>query len=139
VLHTIWCIGIELYKNDGDIFVVDRDKGNPIEGASVKAYNSYWDNTTSKNKIIETGKYTTNEMGFITIKNKLKESSYNTILLIHKNGDTLISGGNSYYFDKVLADARTNDEVEKNNAQIHFFTDRSIYRPGQNRLFLKAL
>lgn len=121
-------------KNNGDVFVVDRDNGNPISKAIIKVFTRSWHNGKYEVKLANT--LQTNDMGFASIK-KLGNKDYNNdyIITIVKNGDTLTENDVNFYIEKNNNDLRTNDEVERDYAKITFFTDRGIYRPGQTVYF----
>lgn len=122
-------------ENNGDVFVVDRDNGNPIENATVKVYNQLWNNQNSRYDNIELLKLTSNKLGHVKVKQLKDDNYYGLNYVIYKNGDTLISTNNNYNISRNSVEDRTKKEIEEENAQIHFFTDRSIYRPKQTVYF----
>ncbi len=127
--------GLSYIENNGDLFVVDRDNGNPLEAVTVKVSRSSWNSEKQKSVWYEVGKLITDKNGFASVKKLKNNDKYNLTYTFIKKGDTLISTNNNYYESVNSADTRTNTETEKDNAVIHFYTDRSIYRPGQTVFF----
>lgn len=118
-------------ENNGDIFVVDRDNGNPIQNATVKVFNQTWNNDKRRYDNIELLKLKTNELGYAKVKQLKDDYQYGLTYIIYKDGDTIINSNNNYNISRNNNDKRTEKEIEEENAQIHFYTDRSIYRPNQ--------
>lgn len=123
-------------ENNGDVFVVDRDNGNPIENATVKVFINDWDIEKRQYLPKQIGSFITNIKGFVSVK-EIKNNNYgfNLIYTLSKNFDTLINGNNNFTISRNTNDKRTEKEIEEENAQIHFYTDRSIYRPNQTVYF----
>ena len=130
---------ISYIENNGDIFVVDRDNGNPIEAATVKVFMNEWNSEKQKYQTTEVSKSITDKNGYFNAK-KLGSTDYRygLIYMMCKNGDTLISNNNNYQTSRNQDDNRTEKQIEEENASFHLYTDRSIYRPGQT-LFFKGI
>ncbi|WP_153796039.1 alpha-2-macroglobulin family protein [Foetidibacter luteolus] len=128
---------ISYIKNGEDYFVLNRENGQPVEKATVKYINYYYDSKKGKS-LTEEGRLETDKNGFFTLKNRLKHGNSNVQLKFYKNDDSLALENNEYFYSDSSSEDDEEDEdedYEKDNARVHFFTDRSIYRPGQTVYF----
>ncbi|MCF8365813.1 MAG: hypothetical protein K9H16_08530 [Bacteroidales bacterium] len=117
-------------KGGYEIFVLDRESGKPQTGVNVNIYKRDYDyRQRSFEKQFITGKIT-DEDGFIKIDaaNDVRGSVF--IELIHKE-DKYIPSENFYL-------TASREQQEKTTEKSFFFTDRSIYRPGQ-LVYFKAI
>lgn len=122
-------------------FVLNRTNGQPIAGARVQVWNSRYDYNKRANVMDKADLLTTNNNGLVTLpKKQAKENNYNEVHLE-------ISTGTDYLFmdeslPRTYHSAQVPDKIqgvwEEERAKYYFFTDRSIYRPGQS-LFFKAI
>ena len=114
-------------SGETEVFVLDRQSGEPIKNSIVHAYiNKY----NSKKRIYEfekTGKYISDKNGYVKIPFKSKNSYGRLFLKFTYKNDTLIPE-NSFYQNKRFIDKKTRQKT-------FFFTDRAIYRPGQTVYF----
>ncbi len=115
-------------NNKNELYVLDRDNGSPLEGATVniftKIYNQAKGNYDEKKATLITDKN-----GYLKIP---KSSNYENIRIeIAYKNDELNNEDDysSYYYD----DEQT--EEKKPQQRTFLFTDRSIYRPGQTVFF----
>jgi hypothetical protein len=119
---------LSFVQSKNDFFVVSRDNGKPIQGANVLI-------TYQTDKIL---KKTTDKNGFFS--STILGSYYSVV--ISKDQDTLDlkQNGRTFYFDynNDGDNAVSEKEYEKKNQRMFFFTDRSIYRPGQ-AVFFKGI
>ena len=128
------------FINDGaDYFVVNRETGQPMKDVKVKYEMQTWSYQLNKYIIGSSGNLKPDANGFFTLKDIKTTNERNIALTFSGGNDTLDVRNNNYYFpyennfddgDKLSA-----AEYEKNNSTIFFFTDRSIYRPGQTVFF----
>jgi tetratricopeptide (TPR) repeat protein len=102
------------YTNSIEGFVLDALSGEPLEGAKIKAWTEQ-----GNSKLFLTGSATTDANGLFRFKAK-QRSRY--ILLAEHQGQA-VSTMNQ------IASGRS--PSERSHEQTYFFTDRSIYRPGQ--------
>jgi uncharacterized protein YfaS (alpha-2-macroglobulin family) len=117
---------LSFVQSGNDFFVVNRDNGRPVSGAKILIT---YDNE-------KTLKKTTDKNGFFS--HPVARSYFSVI--ISKDNDTLDLKQNSrlYYnnFSNDQDDKPGNEkEFEEKNQKMFFFTDRSIYRPGQTVFF----
>ncbi|MFP5040566.1 alpha-2-macroglobulin family protein [Parasediminibacterium sp. JCM 36343] len=114
-------------------FVLDRETGEPMQNVSVKALAQKYDSKTGKPYYDTTDNVTTNEKGLFRLGKTTSERSYYYCqFLFAAKTDTLYIRDPSYMRNE------EEDEDKKQKETAYFFTDRGIYRPGQN-LFFKAI
>ena len=117
------------YFRDGSkFFVRELETGKPIAGASVKVFNK------ENQGLIEYGNTIADENGLFVVKNpKNKQPAF--CFEIKKGKDYLFSSESEYltYAEDInpVIEAANDEIVEQQNKQLYFFTDRSLYRPGQ--------
>ncbi len=128
------------YVNIGrNYFVLNRTTGKPLPKANVKLWQQ---NTSYVYKQRES--YTTDNNGFFKIKEESKQDNYRYIKLeINCNDDHLFLRNAQYFNSNSYSNsdddtADDDAEYEGDHASIFYFTDRSIYRPGQ-KVFFKML
>ncbi|MFT3676958.1 MAG: alpha-2-macroglobulin family protein [Chitinophagaceae bacterium] len=128
---------ISYVNRDRDYFVLDRETGQPLKGASITSYTRAYDYKQSK-YVLEKGQtYTSNDKGFFQLPqpavDKQNRYSYNILLDITYQKDRLFleNEAATYYY-------RQPQEPAKPVPSLFLFTDRSLYRPGQ-QLFVKGI
>lgn len=111
--------------NAGKHYVLNRETGFPIQNATVKVLENYYDKKSRNNKdrVIKT--LTTDANGFFVIDVE-KNMSYK-LSIKHENDEYFIFDKQEYYYFSNYVDNISN--------QMMLFTDRSIYRPGQTVFF----
>ncbi len=124
------CINQRLQEGGYDIFVLDRESGNPKAGVEVSLYKRDYDYRKRKY-----------ETKFILSK----ETDSNGNIKLEADGDLRgglyveLSDGDDVYIPEwnfYLTEPR--DQPEKTSEKTFFFTDRAIYRPGQ-LVYFKAI
>jgi uncharacterized protein YfaS (alpha-2-macroglobulin family) len=117
-------------SNNGsyDVYVFDRKSGLPLPQAKVNTLYSFYDYDLRKhvNKVGEA--YNTDNNGFVNIKETKNRSVFFEITY----GEEKLNTGNPHYF---YFESPYNENAVRT---AHFFTDRSIYRPGQT-VYFKAI
>lgn len=108
-------------------YAFDRDTGLPIGGAEVQYYKSVYDRTHRRSNMEILGSTTSAEDGRFSIDLPGQESFS---FKISKNDDWL-------WLDASFSNYRYRDHSQRYR-EVRFFTDRSIYRPGQ-QVYLKGL
>jgi hypothetical protein len=129
--------GISYIFNNKEFFVLDRDNGQPLAGASVKASEQVRDYKTRENKRVDFGNYTTDDHGYfkLSLPVQVQYGRHNYSLDITYKNDRLSTHDDIYdYFYVPGKDANTPEII----TSVFFFTDRSIYRPGQ-QVYLKGI
>jgi len=126
---------ISYIKNNADFFVVDRDNGQPLSNINLRILNSVWNNSKSRYEHKTVASYNGDETSHFSLNKLNLDSYYNLSFVFSKGNDTLVTTNNYYYRTSINNDYRSEEQAQKENAQVHFFTDRSIYRPGQTVFF----
>ena len=116
-----------------ELYILDRNDGQPLPKAVVKFYTNTYDYKQRKYIRTELGTATSDNKGYVAKKiNKTVNNIYYNenfqFDIVYK--DDFISSEQSYY--KYFYPATPVVTAQK---QIHLFTDRSIYRPGQTIYF----
>ncbi|HEV3251132.1 MAG TPA: MG2 domain-containing protein, partial [Puia sp.] len=125
------------YINKGeDYFVLDRETGKPLQRTNVQIWYTYYDNRQKKYLQRQGENFFTGKNGYFRlIPSKTKNNNTLRIELTRANDHLFLdeeTSYNDYNSDQEENLPSTNKEkYEKNNLKIFFFTDRSIYRPGQ--------
>ena len=127
---------ISYISNNNSYFALHRNTGKPLAGASVQVWTSKYDYTDRKNKLQKAEALMADKNGFFALNTTGKENR-NVRLEIRWEKDYLFMDDYEYLYTRYNADEAntTTDEFEQKNARIYFFTDRSIYRPGQTVYF----
>lgn len=122
---------ISYVKNKNDFFVVRRDNGQPVPNAAVTVLKTVYDNKTGIPRDEKIDEKTTDKNGFFYYKKT--SNTYAVNFLITKGNDQLDPRNQEMVFNE---DTEMNDDdyMEKNRT-MYFYTDRSIYRPGQTISF----
>lgn len=104
-----------------DVFVADRMTGEPISGVKATVLERKYNYTFRKYDIKKQESYTSDKDGMFTISSK---ADYRYMYLELKHGNDQYNNSNQLYQYR---------PYNQNNAYTSttFFTDRSIYRPGQ--------
>ncbi|MGE5357036.1 MAG: alpha-2-macroglobulin family protein [Deltaproteobacteria bacterium] len=114
-------------KSGNFIFVLNRKSGAPVENARVAFYEYKWNDRIRQNEKVLFSQGITNKDGFVKVPGENDYKSYE--IVISKDLDILSLSDNVY-----IGRSRENFT----NTNVIFFTDRSIYRPGQT-LYYKGL
>jgi len=107
-------------KKNNYLFVVDRKTGKAIKNAEVELSYMEWDRRSRERKKVIFKKDITNFEGYIKFNSSDRHGSY--FVKVTKGDDILNIDENIYTNRYYPNDSRKH---------IMFFTDRSIYRPGQ--------
>ncbi len=102
--------------------VLDAESGQMVAGASVNV--SSWKRAGRSSRSVDVGTVTTDQNGFFEIAGALRGK--HRVIVSHK-GDQFGYVDHYYKYKQ--------NERERPNQQTVFFTDRSIYRPGQTVQF----
>ncbi|HEY2721836.1 MAG TPA: alpha-2-macroglobulin family protein, partial [Chitinophagaceae bacterium] len=126
------------YINNGpNYFILDRETGHPLAGATAQVWESKYDYKTSDYVKVKSAIYTTDDKGYFKLAGKTIESEPSGIFLdINFNGDRLFMDNNNDKYYVPYDEYRNQNILEKRKSFL--FTDRSIYRPGQ-AIFFKGI
>ncbi len=122
-LQTIYVSNISYIRNNKDeLFVLNRDNGQPLSKAIVQLWQQNYNYTTRTYDRIKRGRYITDANGFIKLVSD--KEYYNYTIQVNYNDDELFLDDNYYNY-------QYNSYESPSAKRTFLFTDRSIYRPGQ--------
>ncbi|ULQ52822.1 alpha-2-macroglobulin family protein [Flavihumibacter fluvii] len=126
---------ISYVKRGNDFFFLHRASGQPLAKAGVQTWLRQYDYQTRKNIPAKGSRYITSEEGYLHF-NDLQKSS-NLLLEVNYKDDRLFLEDEEYlYMYSPTAEKSKKQAIEAlKYARVFFFTDRSIYRPGQTLYF----
>lgn len=116
------------YKDNNYYFIRDYSTGKPINQAEVKIFETKYDYKTSTTITQLIQQTQTNANGQFSIPQKING---NTQIEINKKKSQLIFSEYEYRYQEYNNQPNEKTNYEQNNRRVYFFTDRSIYRPGQ--------
>ena len=115
-----------LISNNNDLFVLDRETGKPLKGATVQFWQQNYNYNTRSYDAIRKASYSSNADGYVKIK---KETEYyNYSVQVKYQQDELFTDDTYYNYNY-------NSYTQASQKRTFLFTDRSIYRPGQTVYF----
>lgn len=127
---------ISYIKNGSDFFVVHRETGKPLANVNVSIQQQVYNTTTRKNEFQTVGKPITDKNGYFNFTEKNTNGVFRYFFET-KNDQLKFQQGEYEYLNSVSNEETIEPDMEeqirfeKNARQVFFFTDRSIYRPGQ--------
>lgn len=131
-INNFWLTGISYISNEKDngdlvFYVLDRASGAQIPGVHVNVYEEVYNNISREYHLLAAGSYTSNEEGYFSIPSA--EGLSQRLVLDFITENDRFTSPNFFYLSKPY------DSPEIPRDQSFFFTDRSIYRPGQTVYF----
>jgi hypothetical protein len=122
------------YINLGNrFFVLHRESGQPLANAAVQVYTQQYDYKAYRYDKVKMGSYQTDKNGFFRVENQKDNNRSNNLYLDISYGTDRLNLNDPIY-DYYPFGSMENEE-EKTIQRTFFFTDRSIYRPGQTVYF----
>jgi uncharacterized protein YfaS (alpha-2-macroglobulin family) len=112
-------------KGGYDIYVLNRTTGEPEKDVLVTRYSSQYNYTSRKYETKKGTSVISNEEGFLRFEGDAEQRNFSLELL--KGNDRLFLNDNLHTFQ--------NQNESVTQLSTYFFTDRSIYRPGQTVYF----
>ncbi len=126
---------ISFISQGEDYFVLQRNSGLPMVGVEVKIDQRQWDHNKQAEQYINVANKSTDTNGHFTLP--ASDNNYNGYrLTFNTKNDQLISRSSVFNYTR-NNEIIPNDDVQK-NSRFYFYTDRSIYRPGQF-VYFKAI
>jgi hypothetical protein len=129
-LNTVWVSRLSYFgrnnKSDYELYVKDRETGLPVAKATVKKIERVYDQKKREYSNVVRSTVTTDSEGRAVFPSPLNPRTYYSNpfhMEIMYNKDRLVSDRDQYQY--------TRSEKTSSSVQTFFFTDRSIYRPGQ--------
>jgi uncharacterized protein YfaS (alpha-2-macroglobulin family) len=131
--HPFQVSNLSFVQNGNDLFVLNRETGMPIKNAEVNIFS----NESYSDLLLwyDNGKKMTDENGHIKYEGALKNKVFRFTIHFEKDELRLLGPTTFLYGISEEFDTKT---FEKNNRSAYFFTDRSMYRPGQ-QVFFKSI
>ncbi len=135
---------IAYIQNKNDYFVLDRQSGRPLQGVDVQAWYRYYEPKQNKYLQRKGENFNTDKNGFFHINPPKTKTNINTDFILEFTGanDYLFMNDDRDYYAHSRYEDNADDtiatmagEFETGNSKTFFFTDRSIYRPGQTVYF----
>lgn len=131
--YTIFNVSNWVYiKDNQQYFIRNYADGKPVVNASVSVMQNVYNRNTGiseQKTLLETK---TDEQGGFQITQKVD----NSITVQVKNKNSILQFSEYLYqFRSLNSETDPSIQFEKGNKRMHFFTDRSIYRPGQTIYF----
>ncbi|MEJ7737297.1 MAG: alpha-2-macroglobulin family protein [Chitinophagaceae bacterium] len=130
---------ISYVNNGNEYFLLHRETGKPLSKATVQVWHQQYDYTLRRNGLIKGERLVSDENGYFKLAvNKPRQEGIR--LDIRHANDQLFMEEQfyTYYRDGNAGEDRTGAstaEFEQKHARVFYFTDRSIYRPGQTVYF----
>jgi uncharacterized protein YfaS (alpha-2-macroglobulin family) len=107
--------------------LTDRNSGVPLENVKAEFYINKYNSLLRRYEDRKIYEAFSNKNGNIVTTEFNRENYYSYYVKFSRNGDELYLK-NSYY-------NYSNNKTEVEKTEVHFFTDRAIYRPGQTVYF----
>jgi uncharacterized protein YfaS (alpha-2-macroglobulin family) len=125
---------------DRDYFVVNRETGKPLSGATVQVWQRAYTSGNNTWQLTEREVYHSDAQGHFRLQNRKTNDGYGqSFLEISIPGDDLFLPDINipYWVGQDERDTRETDKekYENENGKVYLFMDRSIYRPGQTVYF----
>lgn len=111
-----------------EFYVVDRSTGKPLKGAKIQTYRRDYNYDTRKYNYNPLKVYTTDANGYFYVSDPLIKDYYYFNFSV-QYGKDFLDLNNNYYLSKNY------NQERRPVFHTYFFTDRSIYRPGQTIYF----
>jgi uncharacterized protein YfaS (alpha-2-macroglobulin family) len=113
-----------------EFYVRDRESGSPCANAMVKKLERVYNDVERQYDLVEKGKFTTDGEGRVVLPSPFLPNIFNSqpFCIEILCGKDRLASERTYYQYK-------SDYTERPRLKTFFFTDRSIYRPGQTVYF----
>lgn len=138
IAEEIWISNISFIttnNNYGDsdnskkeFYIVDRTTGMPLKGAKIQTYRRDYNYDTRKYNYNPLKTYTTDANGYFAVTDPMIKDYYYFNFSVEYGKDFLDLNTNFYI-------SKNYNQQKKPVYHTYFFTDRSIYRPGQTIYF----
>jgi hypothetical protein len=140
-MTALYVSNIASISNDKDYFVLNRENGQPLPGATVQVWQQTYDYKINRSVLNRAEAYRTDEHGHFLMTMPKGRPDGQATLEITAGTDHLFMEGNNHFFYRSAAEIEEPHDkakYEKDHLNTYFFTDRSIYRPGQ-MLYFKGI
>ncbi|MFT3933893.1 MAG: alpha-2-macroglobulin family protein [Chitinophagaceae bacterium] len=131
---------ISYVNNQLEYFILNRESGQPLAGATLQTWWSQYDYNSRTYKKTKGEKQIADKNGYLSLTKKSANSNRNGNLQLEitTSGDKLFMDDNEYVYYREAnysSSAINAATYESDKAKVFFFTDRSLYRPGQTVYF----
>lgn len=140
----LYISSISYIKNGKDYFVLNRETGNPIPKVKVDIIKREWDYKSRDYSELQVATKVTDKNGYFSFN---PQDSYGNYRFYFKSSNDRLALSDEEYINNSYSYSNEEDEdydeeeiaeYASKKAKIYFFTDRSIYRPGQ-MVYFKGL
>ncbi len=118
--------------NADAFFVVNRESGQPLQKASITLWEQTYNYDQRKNVSVKAATYTSDANGHFRVTKAPGNNAYNRTIEVNYQNDQLHLDDRAYSY-VYRGEKEPIDETK--TRRTFFFTDRSIYRPGQTLYF----
>lgn len=133
-LAKVQVSNISFIGSGQDYFVLHRNTGQPLAKAKVIQFGNKYNYTTRRYNRTKLDELTTNSQGYFFVRKTDEKYGSTYVFDITHGKDRLLIDEGEYIYRYSVNDYDEDDspeDIEEDNARVYFFTDRSIYRPGQ--------
>ena len=136
---SFYVSNISFVNSDKNYFVLNRENGQPLPNAQVQTWYREYDYSLRRTISRKGQKYQTNNRGYFDMGGNENGNRGSVLLEISTGNDYLFTEEvQTRFYNHIPPPRQSKNEYEEQQANYFFFTDRSIYRPGQT-LFFKAI
>ncbi len=115
-----------------DFFVMHRQTGAPLKGVSAQLWYERYNYTFRKYEYVKAEKFTTDEKGFFNVPPSGEYRNFNVEFTYYESPNAV---KDELHSDYAIYQYKEYPYEKKKYNKTFFFTDRSIYRPGQTIYF----
>ena len=121
--------GLSYVTDDrGGFLVLDRESGKPVKGAHLRLWERVYNQSKRRYDIKEAGKYKTDANGYVQVHKK--KAAYFMPEIITSDDRLFLDAGRYIVYNQASSSPTTAARTEG-----RLYTDRAIYRPGQQVRF----
>ncbi len=136
--RSFYVSNISYAAQNNNYFVLHRETGKPLPAAQVQVLENYYDYNSSKYINRKGSVYKTDDKGYFLLASGKEKNNRNTNISLdityQKDRLNLDERLYNIYYDYDVVE----DDAIKSSTYTYFFTDRSLYRPGQ-KLYFKGI
>ncbi|MFA8450216.1 MAG: alpha-2-macroglobulin family protein [Bacteroidales bacterium] len=119
-------------NREKELVVLDRENGKPLRGVEVKVFSRIYDYNQGGYKLEYLKSYYTDKEGFVVLSSEDYDKSNNSFEIELHYKDDVYRDNNNFSL------SRSFNSSSKARLDLNLFTDRAIYRPGQE-VFYKGI
>jgi uncharacterized protein YfaS (alpha-2-macroglobulin family) len=119
-------------NNGNSFFVVNRESGQPLQKADITLWEQVYNYDQRKNISVKAATYTSDAGGHFRVTKPNSNQAYSRTIEVKHQNDHLHLDDRAYAY---VYEGEKEPIDETKTRRTFFFTDRSIYRPGQTLYF----